>query len=297
MRLLVTGANGMLGTDLCSLAEAAGHDVIRTDIGQRQDVSGLAWERLDITDLHAVTEALLRHQPDVVIHCAACTDVDGCESDPSFSYRMNALGAWNVASVCGAHHITLVYLSTDFVFDGKKREPYTEFDTPNPLNHYGASKLAGEKLVAQLCHRHYIVRTSWLFGVHGKSFPGAILRMAPTRNELNVVVDQVGCPTFTIDLAQELLELLHIPLYGIYHITNAGHCSWHDLAVETLRVAGMSHIKVHPIPASQYPSPTRRPEYSALRHFALELQGRDAMRLWQDAIADFVRLRQQHYLS
>jgi dTDP-4-dehydrorhamnose reductase len=281
----------MLGIDLCALAEAAGHEVIRTDIGVRGEDAAWSWEPLDITDLRAVTECLLNHQPDVVIHCAACTDVDGCERNPDFSYRINALGTWNVASVCGSHHITLIYVSTDFVFDGKKQEPYTEFDVPNPLSHYGASKLAGEKLVAQLCHRHYIARTSWLFGVHGKCFPATILRLAQTRTQLEVVVDQVGCPTYTVDLARALLSLPEVPLYGIYHITNVGHCTWRDLAVETLKQAGSGHVVVHPIPADQYPSPTRRPVYSVLRHYALELQGRDNLRPWQQAVADFVRAK------
>ena len=166
MRVLVTGANGMLGMDLCALLEEAGHTVIRTDVGTREGMEVPAWEALDITNTQAVTQTLLHHQPDVVIHGAAYTDVDGCERNPDQAYRINALGTWNLASVCGAHHITLVYLSTDFVFDGKKTEPYTEFDTPNPLGHYGASKLAGERYVSQLCRKHFIVRTAWLFGIH-----------------------------------------------------------------------------------------------------------------------------------
>ncbi|HZO91334.1 MAG TPA: dTDP-4-dehydrorhamnose reductase [Chthonomonadaceae bacterium] len=293
MRVLVTGANGMLGIDLCSLLEAAGHEVVRTDIAIREGLSVPAWEPLDITDTQAVFHAVLRHQPDAVIHTAACTDVDGCERHPDTAYRLNALGTWNVAAVCGGHHITLIYLSTDFVFDGTKTTPYTEFDTPNPINHYGASKLAGERFVTQLCRKHFIARTAWLFGVHGKSFPNTILNLAKTRTELPVVTDQIGSPTHTVDLARVLLSLLDSPLYGTYHITNAGSCSWFELARKTLELAGITSMEVKPIPASQYPSPTHRPAYSVLRHYALELQSRDNLRPWQQALADFLALREQ----
>lgn len=291
MRVLVTGANGMLGMDLCALLEAAGNKVIRTDINAREGMTVPAWERMDITDTNSVTEALLRHQPDAVIHCAACTDVDGCERDPDFSYRMNALGTWNIAAVCGAHAITLVYISTDFVFDGTKHEPYTEFDSVHPLSHYGASKLAGERFVAQLCRKQFTVRTSWLFGIHGKSFPGVMMDLAKTRPELKVVVDQIGSPTYTVHLARKLISLLDSPLYGTYHVTNSGHCSWYDFAVKTLGFAGLTQTRMIPIPADQWPSPTRRPPYSVLRHFALELQGKDDLPTWQQAVEEYVSLR------
>src|SRR5262249_38600753 len=150
MRVLVTGANGMLGLDLCALLETVGHDVIRTDRGAKEGMSVPAWEPLDITDTQAVERTLLHHQPDAVIHCAAYTDVDGCERNPDQAFCANAFGTWNLAAVCGAHSITLVYLSTDFVFDGTKKTPYTEYDVTHPINHYGASKLAGESHVAQL---------------------------------------------------------------------------------------------------------------------------------------------------
>src|SRR5579884_4112680 len=290
MRVLVTGANGMLGIDLCSLLEAAGHEVVRTDIAIREGLSVPAWEPLDITDTQAVFHAVLRHQPDAVIHTAACTDVDGCERHPDTAYRLNALGTWNVAAVCGGHHITLIYLSTDFVFDGTKTTPYTEFDTPNPINHYGASKLAGEQAVQKLCRRHYIVRTQWLFGVHGKNFPGTILELAQKRNELPVVVDQRGSPTSTLALSRALIKLLDSPLYGTYHIACKGECSWFEFAQKTLELAGISHVTLHPIPAEQWPSPTHRPAYSVLRRYVLELQGRDDLPPWQEALEEFIEL-------
>jgi dTDP-4-dehydrorhamnose reductase len=291
MRVLVTGANGMLGIDLCGLLEAAGHTVIRTDVGVREGMTVPPWEPLDITDTRAVTQSILNHQPDAVIHAAAHTNVDGCERDPDLAYRINALGTWNVAAVCGAHNVTLAYVSTDFVFDGTKRTPYTEFDTPNPISHYGASKLAGEKLVAQLCRRHFIVRTAWLYGVHGRNVPNIVLAQAKTQTEMRMVTDQVGSPTHTLDLAATIISLLDSPLYGTYHVVNAGQCSWYELAQKTLELAGITTLRLIPIPADQYPTPTKRPAYSVLRRFALELQGKDNLPPWQQALARFIELR------
>jgi len=294
MHVLATGANGMLGRDLCVLLEQAGHKVVRTDRAAPVNEVVPEWEPLDITDTDAVKKCLLHHQPDVVIHGAACTDVDGCERDPDRAYKINGLGTWNVAAICGNHNMTLAYISTEFVFDGTKKTPYTEFDTPNPLSHYGMSKYAGEKFVAQLCRRHFIVRTAWLFGVYGgKSFPDKILELAKTHKERFIVTDQIGSPTHTIDLSRALIDLLDSPLYGTYHITNAGQCSWYELARKTLELAGETGMEVKPVPASQYSSPTKRPAYSVLHRCALEIQGKDNLRPWQQALADFIDRRQQ----
>ncbi len=291
MRILVTGANGMLGVDLCALLDAAKHQVIRTDVSAREGASIPAWEPLDITSTQAVFQSVLKHQPDAVIHGAAYTDVDGCTRDPDFAHRVNAFGTWNLAAVCGSHNITLAYISTDFVFDGAKNEPYTEFDATNPLSPYGASKLAGERFVTQLCRKHFIARTSWLFGVHGKSFPATMINLAKTRSELSIVCDQTGSPTHTVDLALTVISLLETPLYGTYHVTNSGHCTWYDLAKRTLEMAGITRTEVKPMPATQWPSPTKRPAYSVLRHYALELQGRDNLPPWQTALDHYMQLR------
>lgn len=293
MRILVTGANGMLGADLCQILEGLGHAVVRTDVHDGAVGQGVDWEALDITDLGQVEQHIRGNQPDVVIHAAAYTDVDGCERNPDLAYRINALGTWHLAAVCGAHHVKLVYISTDFVFDGEKGAPYTEYDATNPLGHYGASKLAGEKHVVQLCRQHWIIRTQWLFGLHGKSFPSTILRLAETRPELTIVADQIGSPTHTVDLAEAITGIIGSPLYGTYHVCNAGSCSWYELAVKTLELAGVRGTTVKPIPASQYPTPTRRPAYSVLRRYALELQGRDSLRPWQQALGDFVHRREE----
>lgn len=294
MRVLVTGANGMLGIDLCSLLEAAGHEVIRTDVSVREGALVPVWEEMDITNLQSVSACLLHHQPDVVIHGAAYTDVDGRERNPDLAYKINGLGTWNLATICGGHHITLFYISTDFVFDGAKNAPYTEFDATNPLSHYGASKLAGERFVAQLCRQHIIARTSWLFGVHGRSFPNTMINLAKTKPELQVVCDQVGSPTHTVDLSKKLISLLGSPLYGTYHISNSGSCSWFEFARRTLELAGVRTVEVKPVPAETWPSPTKRPAYSVMRHYSLELQGKDDLPHWEQALSEFLALRQQH---
>jgi dTDP-4-dehydrorhamnose reductase len=269
MRVVVTGANGMLGMDLCALLEKEGHQVVRTDVNVREGVKAPSWESLDITDTKATLGLIAKQKPDVVIHGAAYTDVDGCTRNPDLAYNVNAFGTWNLAAACAAQDIPLFYISTDFVFDGTKGEPYTEFDTPNPISVYGASKLAGEKLVAQICKKHFICRTSWMFGIHGKSFPNTMLELAKTHHERYVVVDQVGSPTHTLDLARTLISMLDSPLYGTYHITNSGHCSWYEFAKKTLEVAGVHTLVVKRVPSNQNPTPTKRPAYSVLRHFAL----------------------------
>ena len=280
MKVLITGAAGMLGTDLRKALELE-HDLVLTDV--TGDV-----KLLDITDTEQVLAEVNDAQPDLVIHCAAYTDVDGCERDPDKAYRVNALGTWNVAAaglVCDA---AVLYVSTDFVFDGEKAEPYTEYDVTHPINHYGASKLAGESHVRALCPAHYIVRSAWLYGEHGKNFPLTILNAAKSRKELKVVADQIGSPTFTADLAAAIRDLISSPLYGTYHVTNKGSCSWYDLAAKALKYAGIKDVTVQPIKAEEWPTPTRRPKYSVLRHYALELQGMDNMRPWDEALKDFI---------
>ncbi len=291
MRILVTGANGMLGIDLCNELIQAGHTVIRTDVSVRPGFDVPTWQSLDITDALAVQTAVEVSKADAVIHPAAFTNVDGCEKDPDTAFRINALGTWCVAAACARLEIPITYVSTDFVFDGTKTSPYTEFDAVNPINHYGASKLAGERIVEKLCHRHFIVRTQWLNGAHGRSFAAIMLDMAKTRTEWQVVGDQIGSPTFTLDLARSITSLQQSSLFGTYHVANRGECSWHTFARTILDMAGCKGITLHPIPASQWPSPTRRPAYSTLRRYSLELQGRDDLRTWQDALDEFLQHR------
>jgi dTDP-4-dehydrorhamnose reductase len=281
VRVLVTGACGMLGTLVCEGLAKEHHDIIPTDV-----LGGC--EMLDISDTNAVFAVINREKPEMVVHCAAMTDVDGCEREPDRAFKINAVGTWNLACACASIGCAIVYVCTDYVFDGEKGEPYTEFDSVNPISAYGASKLGGEAAVREVCPKHYVVRTSWVFAPHGKNFPLSILKAAQTNRQLRIVADQVGCPTYAKDLAQFLISLAGSPLYGVYHYTNAGSCSWYEFAKEILKKASMTDVEVIPIKSEDWPTPTKRPKYSVLRHYRMELLGRDNARPWQDAVAEFV---------
>jgi dTDP-4-dehydrorhamnose reductase len=282
---VVTGGGGQLGTDAVRLFQEDGHDVIATDVASLQSTS---IRPLDITDTEATRKALLDWRPDLVFHGAACTNVDGCERDPDLAYRVNALGTWSVASACREIDAALVAISTDFVFSGDSDRPYMEFDQPNPVSHYGASKLAGERLAQTACPRTYIVRTSWLYGVHGKNFPYTMINLARTRPELSVVADQVGTPTYSIDLVDAIKVIIKGSLYGIYHVSNAGCTTWHGFARAVLDRAGFQNVSIEPITSAEFPSPTKRPAYSVMRRYALELMGKDDLRPWEAALDDFI---------
>jgi dTDP-4-dehydrorhamnose reductase len=270
----------MLGSEVCK-ALSPHHNVIPTDILE-------GCEKLDITDIDGVFDVIHRFRPEMVIHCAAMTDVDGCERNPDLAFKINCVGTWTLACACASVDAAIAYVSTDYVFDGQKDKPYTEFDQPNPINAYGASKLAGEESVKEVCKKYYIVRTSWLFAPHGKNFAISILKAAETRPELRVVADQVGSPTYAKDLANFLASLAGSPLYGTYHFTNSGTCSWYEFAKSILETAGRTEVKIEPIKSEEWPTPTKRPKYSVLRHYKMELLGRDGARPWQDAVAEFV---------
>lgn len=283
LKVLITGAAGMLGTDLCKAFSSC--EVICTDV-----VDGFM--NLDITDTAQVLQVIRGSSPDLVIHTAAYTDVDGCQRDPDKAFRVNAFGTWNLAAACASANVAMGYISTDFVFDGEKGEPYTEYDCTNPLSHYGASKLAGELHVKSICQKHFIFRTAWLYGVHGKSFPRIIVNAARAGKDLKVVGDQFGSPTFTVDLAAKVREVIESPLYGTYHVTNSGSCSWYEFAKKTLSLAGINNVEVQSIRGEDWPSPTRRPKLSTLRHYALELQGTDDLRPWESALEEFMSAAQ-----
>lgn len=270
----------MLGRLVCQVLNDK-HEVIPTDV--LPDC-----EHLDITNTESVFEVVKKHRPEMVIHCAAMTDVDGCERSPDLAFKVNALGTWNLACACAANDAAIAYVSTDYVFDGEKGEPYTEFDRTNPTSAYGASKLAGEQAVTELCPKHYIVRTSWVFAPHAKNFALTMLRLSETNKEIKVVADQFGSPTYAKDLAGFLASLAGSPLYGVYHYTNSGACSWHEFAKNILETAGRTDVNVVPIKTEDWPTPTRRPKFSALRHYRLELLGRDHARSWQEATAEFI---------
>src|SRR6476619_790907 len=254
MRVLVTGAAGMLGKDLVRAAEAAGHDTV-----------ALAREDADITDLAAIDAAIRESAPDIVINCAGWTDVDGAEASTEQAHRANAEGAGNVATAAASAGAWIVQISTDYVFDGSKRSPYVESDSPSPLSAYGNSKLAGEREVVARCpDMHTIARTSWLFGT-GPCFPATIMRLAAERDALTVVDDQVGCPTFTGHLAEALIELIdaHALPLGVVHMAARGSCSWYEFAREVLASGGV-RCELRPGDTTDLARPARRPAYSVL---------------------------------
>jgi dTDP-4-dehydrorhamnose reductase len=253
MRILITGAGGMLGQDVRQAAEAAGHDSI-----------GLARAQLDITDSAAVAAAVAGARPDVVVNCGAWTNVDGAEADFEAALAVNGPGAGHVARAAAAAGAWTIHVSSDYVFNGRKFAPYVESDGVDPISAYGNSKLQGELHVAEAApDSHTIVRSSWLFGAAGKCFPKTILRLAAERDQLNVVSDQVGCPTFTGHLATALVALADAPPRGVLHVAGSGHCSWCAFAQEIVAGAGLA-CDVRPITTEQYPLPAPRPSYSVL---------------------------------
>ena len=253
MKILVCGAGGMLGHDLMSAAAAAGHDVVGTDR-----------PLLVVTDAEAVRGALASARPDAVLNCAAWTKVDDAEDEPEEAMRVNGEGAGNVAAAAAEIGAGVLYLSTDYVFDGTKRQPYVESDPPSPLSVYGRTKLAGEQKTVAGNERSLVVRSSWLFGIHGGNFVDTMLRLGRERDELRVVHDQVGCPTWTGHLADALVSLTDGGEYGIRHLAGGGQCSWCDFAREIFRRAHVE-CEVQPITTAEYPLPARRPAYSVLR--------------------------------
>ncbi|MED0676154.1 dTDP-4-dehydrorhamnose reductase [Aneurinibacillus thermoaerophilus] len=277
MKVLVTGGKGQFGYDVTQMLQGAGHRVF-----------SYGREELDITDQKQVQYTMEEVQPDVVIHAAAYTKVDLAETEVDTAYKVNALGTRNVAVAAEACRAKLVYISTDYVFDGQAAGPYHEFAPTNPQSIYGKSKLAGESFVQQLCSRFFIVRTSWVYGKYGHNFVKTMLRLAGERDELNVVHDQVGCPTYTVDLAAFVLNLIETEAYGIYHASNTGSCSWYEFACAIFEEAEIK-IKVNPIPTSEYPLPAPRPANSVFEHMMIRLQEMKPLRPWRIALQEFIQ--------
>lgn len=273
MKVAVTGANGQLGKEIAR--QGAKHELILTD-----------YDTLDVTDYSAVTAFMKSVRPDAVIHCAAYTNVDGAEADYDGAFRINAVGTQNLAAGCLETAARLVYVSTDYVFDGQTRQSYREFDSVNPQNVYGITKRHGEEIVRQLLGRHYIIRTAWLYG-EGSNFARTMLNLAAKNSTLKVVNDQIGTPTSTVDLARAIYALLATDAYGTYHGTCQGQCSWYDFACEIFRQAG-KQVKVLPVTTDEFPRPAKRPAYSVLDNYMLRMTIGDPMRNWQNALADYI---------
>jgi dTDP-4-dehydrorhamnose reductase len=273
MRILITGAEGMLGRDVQRAAEQAGHETV-----------GLARAQLDITDAGGVLSAVAEAAPDAVINCAAWTDVDGAESRARDATAVNGAGAGHVAAAAASAGAWVIHVSTDYVFNGDKPTAYVESDPAAPVSVYGRSKLDGELAVAAAApERHTIVRTAWLFGAGGKCFPKSILRAASQRPELTVVADQIGCPTFTGHLAPALLTLAQDRTPGILHVAAGGQCSWYEFAAAIVAAAGLD-CPVRPISSDEYPTPTRRPANSVL----ISERGAPTLPEWRAGLEQFM---------
>jgi len=247
-------------------------------------------EGLDITREEQAREKVEAIGPAVIINCAAYTDVDGCEGNRELAFRVNAGGPAVLAGVAAEAGALLVHLSTDFVFDGTKREPYVEGDRPHPLSVYGESKLAGEESVRQLTEDHLIVRTAWLYGRHGPNFVDTMLRLASEREELAVVTDQTGSPTWTVELARALIALLQADARGTFHVVGAGSCTRFEWAGEVLRLAGMK-AALRPATSAHFPRPAQRPAHSVLSPEKLARETGFRMRPWHEALAEYLRKR------
>ena len=271
-KVLVTGANGMLGQDLCPILEDEGYEVVETDI-----------HNLDITNPESILNVLEEEKPDVVIHCAAYTNVDKAEEDYETARKINVGGTENLAKYCGENNITLIYISTDYVFDGElKKGLYETSDKTNPINNYGLTKRDGEEAVKKYCKKYYIARTSWLYGIHGKNFVETMISLTD-KKELKVVDDQIGCPTWTVELCNGILKLLKEKEYGIYHICGSGQTSWYGFAREIFKLANIN-VNIRPCKTEEFPRPAKRPKYSVMNNQGI-------CRPWQKALKDYINLR------
>ena len=270
MRVLVTGAGGQLGLELAEILPERGHEAMALSRGE-----------LDVADPEAVERAVEAHSPGVIVNAAAYTNVDGCETETDLAHSVNALGPRNLAQTCERVGCKLLHVSTNYVFDGADDRPYEPFDLPSPISAYGRTKLAGEEYVKHLMNRWYIVRSAGVYG-RGHNFVRTMLRLGRERDELKVKDDEFISPTYARDLAEGIAEVLEAGSYGLYHLTNAGSCSWYEFTQEIFRLAGIE-VEVLPIPGSEYPLPAARPANGLLSSL-----GSPELRHWKEALADYL---------
>lgn len=288
MKILITGSKGQLGNELKDIINKGYSEIGKvSECINNSQVFDFDVDKLDITDLKSVKNVLNTIKPDVVINCAAATNVDGCESDEDFAFKVNALGPRNLAMVCEEIGAKLVQVSTDYVFSGIGEKPLTEYDLTAPYSVYGKTKLLGENYVREFCSKYYIVRTAWLYGYVGHNFVYTMRRLGKEKDSINVVNDQIGNPTHANDLAYHILKLIETDEYGVYHCTGKGECSWYDFAKMIIELSGEECI-VNPCTSEEYKTPAKRPEYSSLDNMMLRNTVGDEMRNWQDAIKSFI---------
>lgn len=277
MKILITGSNGMLGHDLIEVLKD-NHELILTTS-----------KTLDITDKNHVIEFIGENKPDIVINSAAYTNVDGCEENQETAYSINGDGVRNLAEGCSKIDCPLVHVSTDYVFNGENTKPWVEDDEIGPISVYGKSKLKGEEAILETLDKFFIIRTAWLYGINGGNFPKTMLELAKNHSEITVVYDEVGTPTYTLDLAKAISELIGTDYYGIYHITNSGNCSWCEFARYIFEVADKD-VKVIPVTASEFARPAPRPHYSVLENKKWIENGFKPLRNYKDAAKEYIEL-------
>ena len=276
MRVLVTGVKGQLGYDVMNELAGRGHEGIGVDI-----------QEMDITDAASVEKVITEAAPDAVIHCAAYTAVDAAEDNVDLCRRVNAGGTENIARVCKALNCKMMYISTDYVFNGQGTRPWEPDDKREPLNVYGQTKYEGE-LAVETMEKFFLVRIAWVFGVNGKNFIKTMLNLGKTRDHLTVVADQIGSPTYTYDLARLLVDMIETDKYGRYHATNEGLCSWYEFACEIFKQAGMN-VTVSPVTSDQYPAKAKRPMNSRMDKSKLDEMGFKRLPSWQDALGRYLK--------
>lgn len=276
MKVLVTGTKGQLGYDVVNELEKRGHTAVAVDI-----------EEMDITDAVSVERVITEAEVEAVIHCAAYTAVDAAEDNVEICRRVNAEGTKNIAKVCKKLDLKMIYISTDYVFDGEGERPWEPDDERHPLNVYGQTKYEGEVAVEKYLEKYFIVRIAWVFGVNGKNFIKTMLKLSETHEELNVVDDQVGSPTYTYDLAVLLVDMVESDKYGRYHATNEGLCTWYEFAKEIFRQAGVE-VKVNPVTSDMFPAKAKRPKNSRMSKEKLDANGFHRLPTWQDALERYL---------
>ncbi|MGN0502896.1 MAG: dTDP-4-dehydrorhamnose reductase [Ruminococcus sp.] len=285
MKVFVTGVKGQLGYDVMRELEERGYS----------DAVGVDIEEMDITDSESVDRVIIAENPDVVIHCAAWTAVDLAEDEDKQDkvHLVNAVGTENIAKVCKKLDCKMIYISTDYVFDGQGTRPWEPDDERNPLNVYGQTKYEGELAVEKWLEKYFIVRIAWVFGQNGKNFVRTMLNLGKTHDKLTVVNDQIGSPTYTPDLARLLVDMAESDKYGFYHATNEGFCSWYEFACEIFRQASefdsvYKNVSVSPVTSDKYPSKAKRPSNSRMNKNKLTENGFERLPVWQDALRRYI---------
>jgi len=288
MKILVTGAAGMLAAEVVSELKLNGHTVIETDINLR--LSSII--KMDFTDINSIEDLIKQHKPDFIFHLAALTDVDLCEKEPELAYKVNYLGTENIALMCYKYNLPLLYISTGGVFNGQKVSAYTEFDQPDPVNKYADSKLRGEHIIQQLLTKYFIIRAGWMIGggdIDKKFVFKIVQQLKEGKTELKVVDDKFGSPCFTFDFAKQILPIIETGRYGIYHCANGGFVSRYEIAQKIVELMSLKEkVKIHPINSAQFPLPAPRSRSEAIINYKLNLLGINKMPDWQKSLERYL---------